>query len=102
MSQGVAGLLAHASVSLLRALAAAGGVSRTASLKRAVIMHVNPQGVRTEIAQIDLSKIMEGKVKDIELVGGDVVVVPTSQLKSYFDTVSRSVVGSSTLILTRF
>jgi len=102
MKPGAVELVHHESVSMMQALAAAGGVTHTASLKKTVIMHVNPDGVRTEIAQIDLSKVMEGKVKDIELVGGDIVVVPTSQLKSYFDIVSRSVVGSSTLILTRF
>ncbi len=90
------------SVSIMQALAAAGGPTHTAAAGRTVIMHVNVDGRRTEIAQIDLRKILEGKVKDIELVAGDIVVVPTSQVKSYLDIVARTMVSSSTMVLTRF
>jgi len=91
------------SVSIMQALAAAGGPTHLAAAGRTVIMHVNADGRRTEIAQIDLKKILEGKVKDIELVAGDIVVVPTSQPRTYLDLMARSTVGlSSGLILTRF
>ena len=90
------------SVTMMQALAAAGGPTHLAAAGRTVIMHVNADGRRTEIAQIDLKKILEGKVKDIELVAGDIVVVPTSQPKTYLDIAARTMVGTGPLILTRF
>jgi len=100
---GAVELVTKDSVSMMQALSAAGGPTHLAASGRTVIMHVNADGRRTEIAQIDLRKIMEGKVKDIQLVAGDIVVVPTSQAKTYLDIMARSIVGmSSGLILTRF
>ena len=99
---GAVELVHQDSVSIMQALAAAGGPTHTAKAGKAVIMHVSPDGRRTEIAQIDLKKIMEGKVKDLELVAGDIVVVPTSQVKTYLDIAARTMVGSGTMVLTRF
>lgn len=99
---GAVELVQQESVSIMQALAAAGGITHTAALSKTVIMHINMEGVRTEIAQIDLKKVMEGKVKDIELGSGDIVIVPTSQVKSYLDIASRSLVGSGTMVLARF
>jgi len=99
---GAVELVQQESVSIMQALAAAGGVTHIASLSKTVLMHINVEGVRTEIAQIDLKKVMEGKVKDIELVAGDIVIVPTSQVKTYLDVVTKSLVGSSSLVLARF
>ena len=95
-------LVQQPSVTVMQALAAAGGATRTASLRRGMIMHVNPEGVRTEIAMVDLKKITEGKVKDLELVPGDIVVVPSSQWRQYLDLSTRSMAAGSLLILTRF
>lgn len=99
---GAVELVQQQSVSIMQVLAAAGGVTRMAALHKTVIMHINPDGLRTEIAAIDLKKIIEGKVKDLSLVSGDVVVVPSSQLKTYLDITTKSMVAGSTMVLTRF
>jgi protein involved in polysaccharide export with SLBB domain len=100
---GAVELVLQKSVSVMQVLAAAGGPTRTASLGKAIIMHVNPEGLRTEIATLDLRKIMGGKVKDVDLIAGDILVVPSSNLKTYTDIAARAVVGSSSgLLLARF
>jgi polysaccharide export outer membrane protein len=95
-------LVQQQSVSIMQALAAAGGSTRTASLSKTIILHVNPDGVRTEVAIVDLKKIMEGKVKDLELIPGDIIVVPSSQLKTYLDISAKTLAGSGPLVLARF
>jgi hypothetical protein len=66
-------------------------------------MHVNPEGLRTEIATVDLRKVMGGKVKDLDLIAGDILVVPSSSLKTYTDIAAKAAVGgSSSLFLARF
>ena len=95
-------LLQQPSVTVMQVLAAAGGATRFASLRKGMIMHVNPDGVRTEIAMVDLKKITEGKVKDLELVAGDIVVVPSAQWKQYLDLSTRSMASGTWFILARF
>lgn len=95
-------LLQQPSVTVMQVLAAAGGATRVASLRKGMIMHVNPDGVRTEIAMVDLKKITEGKVKDLELVAGDIVVVPSAQWKQYLELSTRSMASGTWFILARF
>lgn len=99
---GAVELVQQETVTIMQVLAAAGGLTRMASPRRGVIMHVNPDGVRTEIAAVDLRKVAEGKVKDLELVPGDIVVVPSSQWKSYLDLSTRSMVAQTVYVLARF
>ena len=69
------------SVSVLEAVSSSGGVLRSASPKHARILRKETRGdTRTEIA-VDLSKIMQGKDKDIALVSGDILIVPDSRGK---------------------
>lgn len=79
-------------VSLMKVIAVAGGLTHTAAGGKTMIMHINPEGVQTSTAFVDLRKIMAGKAKDLELTAGDMVVVPPSQLKSYAQTASTSVI----------
>ncbi|MEZ5401938.1 MAG: SLBB domain-containing protein [Bryobacteraceae bacterium] len=84
-------LVTQDSVSLVRAIAMAGGLSRTAKNK-AVLMHVREDGTRTAIAELELGRILKGKVADIELVAGDILVVPSSQMSTLLGTVANSAV----------
>jgi polysaccharide biosynthesis/export protein len=69
-------------VSLMKMLAVAGGLSKDAKPSSTMIMHNNPNGVLTSTVFVDMTKIMNGKARDLDLTDGDVVVVPTSGLKS--------------------
>ena len=95
-------LVQQSTVSVMQALAAAGGLTRTAAPRKAVILHRNREGVRTEMATLDLKKIMEGSVKDLDLIPGDILVVPSNLLTSYLQAASMSAVTAGMYILARF
>lgn len=91
-------LVTQDSISLMKAIAIAGGALPAAS-KKAVIMHINRDGTQTALAQVDYGRIMKGKVRDIELSDGDVVVLSTSTLNQYLTTAANSAVGSGAFVI---
>jgi polysaccharide biosynthesis/export protein len=74
-------LVTQDSVSLMKVIAVAGGLSKTAQPKNALIMHVGPEGTQTSTAIVDLRKVMEGKSKDLDLISGDILMIPSSRAK---------------------
>jgi polysaccharide export outer membrane protein len=71
----------NTSMSLLRATALAGGTTKVASLKHALILKQSPQGpVQTEVS---LDKISHGKATDLQLHAEDILFVPVSNVKTY-------------------
>jgi len=68
------------SLTVLKALALAGGRTRPSPLNSAKIIREGPNG--TQEIPIHLKKVIETKEKDIALVKGDVLFVPGSALKS--------------------
>lgn len=99
---GAVELVSQETVSLLKVLAVAGGLTRTASPGRTMIVHLNEQGVQTSTAFVDLRKILSGKAKDLELTAGDVIFVPTNNVMSYIHAASVSAVSTGILVLARF
>jgi polysaccharide biosynthesis/export protein len=67
------------SLSVLKALALAGGGTRTSALKNSRILRQTPSGV-TEIP-INLKRVLYAKAPDVPLVKGDVLFVPGSAAK---------------------
>jgi polysaccharide export outer membrane protein len=92
-------LLTQDQVSLTKALAMAGGVTHVAKPSRTMIRHINGKGQETAFAFVDMKKIMTGKAKDLILSEGDVVIVPSSQLSTYLQTMSTTAITSSVYIL---
>ena len=71
----------NTSMSLLKATALAGGTTKVASLKHALILKQSPQGpVQTEVS---LDKISHGKATDLQLHAEDILFVPVSNVKTY-------------------
>lgn len=75
-------LVTQDSVSLMKLIAVAGGLSRTAAPNKTVIMHVTAEGVQTSTSVVDVKKIMDGKSKDLDLTAGDIVLVPSSKART--------------------
>jgi polysaccharide export outer membrane protein len=73
-------LIEDSSLTVLKALALAGGSTRTASLNRTKILRQTPSGVQ-EIP-VPLKKVMQAKSPDIAMVKGDVLFVPGSSAKA--------------------
>jgi len=73
-------LIEDNSLSVLKALALAGGSNRTASLNKTRILRQTPNGIK-EIP-VPLKKILYAKAADVPLVKGDVLFVPGSSAKA--------------------
>jgi polysaccharide biosynthesis/export protein len=72
---------AGASVSVLEAVSSSGGVLRTAKSSHARILRQKPgEQVRTELT-VDLQQVMRGKAPDVDMIAGDILVVPDSKGK---------------------
>jgi polysaccharide export outer membrane protein len=74
-------LSSNAPVTVMRAIAMAGGVNFGAALSKVVIIRKTPNDQHIEI-QMDLKKVMAGKQRDIALASDDVLLVPTNGFKA--------------------
>jgi polysaccharide export outer membrane protein len=99
---GAVELVTQKKVSILSVLANAGGLTRTAKPSNAMLIHINPAGERTTVARLDLRKVIEGNIKDIELIAGDMVVVPSSELKTLMEVASTSALSAGIYVLARY
>ena len=104
LKPGTVELVRSDTVSITKVIAAAGGFTRLASPKKALIRRIGAEPGQTAI--IDLRKIIDGKAADLELGEGDVLIVPSNQLMSYLQTVSLTAVNSGVFsglqVLARF
>jgi polysaccharide export outer membrane protein len=73
-------LIEDNNLSVLKALALAGGGTRTSSLSKTKILRETPNGIQ-EIP-IDLKKVLYAKAPDMALVKGDVLFIPGSAAKA--------------------
>jgi polysaccharide biosynthesis/export protein len=67
-------------LSVLKALALAGGSTRTSSLSKSRILRQSPNGIQ-EIP-VDLKKVLYAKAPDMAMIKGDVLFVPGSAAKA--------------------
>ena len=73
-------MIEDSSLSVLKALALAGGGTRTSALSKTKILRQTPNGIQ-EIP-INLKKVLYAKAPDVALVKGDVLFVPGSATKT--------------------
>jgi polysaccharide biosynthesis/export protein len=103
---GAVELVSQDAVSLLKVLAVAGGLTPTANAGQALVMHINTEGIQTASNVVNLKPIMEGKVKDLELTAGDVVVIPSSRLKTILNSATNAGItggiSSALFVLARY
>jgi polysaccharide export outer membrane protein len=92
-------LATQSRVSITKVVAMAGGLTRTSSAKKTMIRRVNAQGIETAVSFVDLNKILSGKARDIELGEGDIVIVPSNQIRSYLQSATTSAVSTGIWIL---
>lgn len=78
-------------ITLLQALAQAGGASKTASVDKAVLMRKNAQGYTA--TKLRVSRIERGENPDLELHANDILYIPNNRLKNVM-TGTQSVISS--------
>jgi polysaccharide export outer membrane protein len=81
-------------LTLLEALALAGGVTRNAKANQSRLIRRSPTG-REEMT-VDLQKVLYGGGPDMLLTDGDIVFVPTSIRKEYTQQVISAAIGTAT------
>ena len=99
---GAVELVNHDSISMMQVLAAAGGLSKLAQPKNTEIMRQNAQGLYERVASIDLKKLEHGHTEDRMLTAGDIVIVPSSGLKTYGQVAGLSAIVTGFALLTRY
>jgi polysaccharide export outer membrane protein len=99
---GVVELVSQDSISVMQVLAAAGGLTKVAAAHKTQIMRMDPKGLYDKTASIDLNSLLNGKIKDRALMGGDIVMVPSSRLKTYTEAAALSMAQAATFVLMRF
>ena len=67
-------------ITVLQALAQAGGTSSRAATNKALLLHKKDSGYITD--KLELDKISRGKVPDMELQPNDIIFVPNSRMKN--------------------
>jgi len=83
-------------LSVLKALALAGGGTRTAALNKARVLRQTPNGVQ-EIP-VSLKKILYAKAPDVALVKGDILFIPGSAAKAAAYRTAEAAVALSTTL----
>jgi polysaccharide biosynthesis/export protein len=68
-------------MSVMQALASAGGINKTADPKNGKILREVAGKSMREQVPVDISKIMKGKSTDVQLTAGDILFVPASASK---------------------
>jgi polysaccharide biosynthesis/export protein len=84
-------------ITLLQALAQAGGASKTASLSKAVLMRKNAEGyVKTKL---HVGRIERGEDPDVDLHANDILFVPNNRLKNVISGTQgvASAIGSASI-----
>ncbi|HEY4051193.1 MAG TPA: polysaccharide biosynthesis/export family protein [Acidobacteriaceae bacterium] len=71
----------NSSLSVLQAIALAGGINKTAAKSKTRILHATAGGDRVE-SMLDLGKIMGSKSPDVPLHADDILFVPNSAAKN--------------------
>lgn len=92
-------LSSNSPVTVLRAIAMAGGVNYGAGLSKTRIIRTTGDNQHVEI-MLDLAKIMFGKQQDVVLESDDVLLVPTNAFKASLAAGAASVAASALYGLT--
>jgi polysaccharide export outer membrane protein len=87
-------------ISLIEALSATGGVLKTADTKRARILRAVPGNPVRQQVPVNIAKIMSGKANDVQLVAGDILVVPPSNAKKAAQKALEVAIQMGTMVMT--
>ena len=89
-------MIDDSSLTVLKALALAGGSTRTSSLNKTRILRQTPTGVQ-EIP-VALKKVLYAKAPDVPLIKGDVLFVPGSASKAAAYSTAQAALSMSTAL----
>jgi hypothetical protein len=81
-------------------LSATGGVTKTADTKKGRILRSVPgSSIRAQVP-VNISKIMTGKSNDVQMMAGDILVVPPSSTKKAAQRALEMAIQVGTVVMT--
>jgi polysaccharide export outer membrane protein len=84
------------SLTVLKAIALAGGANRTAKLSEAKIIRKTPQGMQE--TRVELNKMLRAKVSDFPMQAEDILFVPTNGGKIAVGHVAQAALQAATAV----
>lgn len=87
-------------ISVLEAVSSSGGVLRTGSPEKAMILRPMAGGTRRTELPVDIKKIQAGKADDVPLLAGDILFVPGSNAKRASIRAAEAAIQMGTMALT--
>ncbi len=90
-------LMDSGTLTVLQAVALAGGVGHNAKLGAAKIIRKSPQGTMTE-TPVHLKKILEAKAADLPMQADDILFIPTSTVKLAAGRTAEAAIQAATAI----
>jgi polysaccharide export outer membrane protein len=87
-------LSSNAPITVMRAIAMAGGMNYSAGLSKARIIRTTADNQKVEI-MLDLRKVMFGKQQDIALVSDDILYIPMNHFKAALSAGAAGVAATS-------
>ncbi|HUK25543.1 MAG TPA: polysaccharide biosynthesis/export family protein [Terriglobales bacterium] len=94
-------LMERGNITVMQAIALAGGTTKTSKLGGARIIHRGPSGMTEE--RVQLQKILEAKLPDVPMSPDDILFVPSSAFKGaiHGDVTTALQVASLSLVIAR-
>ncbi len=99
---GMIELVRQDKVSLLNVVAVAGGFTALASRNSTYIRRPIEGGLQAKMVPVHVGDILKGKSPDVDLLEGDMVVVPTSKVAPFLQALPTSGMTTGLLMLARF
>jgi polysaccharide export outer membrane protein len=94
-------LVTEDQLSLIKLVALAGGLTRSASAGKAVLIR-SEGGHANVVGRVNLKRIMSGASHDMTLTAGDIVIVPSSSVSTFLQATSVSAITAGIYVLGRF
>lgn len=85
----------HSSISALEVVSLAEGLQKTAASNRAMILRPTPGSTNRMRIPVDLKKLMDGKIADVQLEPNDILFVPNSNMKVVRQRTIDTLVGTT-------
>jgi len=86
-------------MSIMEALSSTGGVTKTADTKKARILRAVPGKAIRDQLPVDIAGIMKGKTDDVQLLPGDILVVPSSNTKKATQRALEAAIQLATVVM---
>ena len=99
LRSGTQPLIEKSTISIVEALSTAGGLTKTADPKKARILRATKANAIRPQEPVNIAKIMHGDSEDVQLMAGDILVIPSSNTKKAAQRALEAAIQIGSVIL---